>query len=490
MRKLIPALLIALVCAGCVSSPAQKAPAPAWVLSTPAPDATYTYFVASSSDERGDAALATEDAAAALISQITRFMGVTVTVETTGIARGSLDEYSAEVTSVVRQQGTSRIAGFSVKDRYESREGSRITVYILAQYVTADLNREKARIAALFREREDAVSRPEAAGDAAVAAGRAFDAIKSYVEAAVAASGSDIDNADVKMERNVNKARTVLGRLRFVRVDAPSVAALGRPFPKPFQAKLVYGEGDAAPGVPGAEVFMVYQTRNAAGRTLTRTERGLTDANGVVSFAPPPPDFVGRASFTFRLSFDALRDLMDRIPVRYDAYVQALADDMGRRLLSFDYSVTSAAKDVATGVVVIDLAGEGAAATTSVAQGALFEVLAREKFKAGLAPLDAALIISGDDARIIEAARRQYSPALGRVIYGTALVTQAAKDGTMWTASARMSVKVVDLANGMVLYATEKLAMAVGADEAAARRAALQQVAREAVAKDLMTNLP
>ncbi len=490
MRKTSVLSILPLLLLSCVSQP-KPASAPDWVLNPPPPDGTYTYFVGYSSAGGGDIAKAADDATANLVASIMNYIGTRITVDSTATAKASLESYQADIVQSVRSESAGRLTGFMVKERFQAPgPNNSITIYILAAYQTNELEKEKARIAALFREREDAVSRPEAAGDAAVAAGRAFDAIKSYVEAAVAASGSDIDNADVKMERNVNKARTVLGRLRFVRVDAPAVAALGRPFPKPFQAKLVYGEGDAAPGVPGAEVFMVYQTRNAAGRTLTRTERGLTDANGVVSFAPPPPDFVGRASFTFRLSFDALRDLMDRIPVRYDAYVQALADDMGRRLLSFDYTVTSGAKDVATGVVVIDLAGEGAAATTSVAQGALFEVLAREKFKAGLAPLDAALIISGDDARIIEAARRQYSPALGRVIYGTALVTQAAKDGTMWTASARMSVKVVDLASGMVLYATEKIAMAVGADEAAARRAALQQVAREAVAKDLMTNLP
>lgn len=490
MRKTSALSILSLFLISCVSQP-KPASAPDWVLNPPPPDGTYTYFVGYSSAAGGDIAKAADDATANLVASIMNYIGTRITVDSTATAKASLESYQADIVQSVRSQSNGRLTGFMVRERFQAPgPNNSITIYILAAYQTNELEKEKARIAALFREREDAVSKPEASGDAAVAAGRAFDAIKSYVEAAVAASGSDIDNADVKMERNVNKARTVLGRLRFVRVEAPAVAALGRPFPKPFQAKLVYGEGDAAPGVPGAEVFMVYQTRNAAGRTLTRTERGLTDASGVVSFAPPPPDFVGRASFTFRLSFDALRDLMDRIPIRYDAYVQALADDMGRRLLSFDYTVTSAAKDVATGVVVLDLAGEGAAATTSVAQGALFEVLAREKFKAGLAPLDAALIISGDDARIIEAARRQYSPALGRVIYGTALVTQAAKDGTMWSASARMSVKVVDLASGMVLYATEKIAMAVGADEAAARRAALQQVAREAVAKDLMTNLP
>ena len=201
----------------CVSTPPQSPAAkvaPDWTLTTPAPDGTYTYFVSSSSDSAGDAALATEDAANALISQIVRYMGVEITVETSGVAKGTLDSYSAEVTNAVKQTGSGRVSGFTIKDRHEVRDGSLVTVYILAQYVTADLNKEKARIAAIFQEKIDAVAKPEKAGDEAASDGRLFDAVKSYVEAAVAASGSDVENADIKMERTMNKARAILGKMR------------------------------------------------------------------------------------------------------------------------------------------------------------------------------------------------------------------------------------------------------------------------------------
>jgi hypothetical protein len=490
MRKMSAFLLLPLFILSCVSEPKQ-ASAPAWVLNPPPPDGDYTYFVGYSSAGGGDIAKATDDATANLVASIMNYIGTRITVDSTATAKASLESYQADIVQSVRSESAGRLTGFMVKERFQAPgPNSSITMYILAAYQTKELEKEKARIAALFREREDAVAKPEAAGDAAVSAGRWFDAVKSYVEAAVAASGSDIDNADVKMERTINKARAVLAKLRFVRVDGPATAALGKAYPKPFQARLVYGEGDAAPGIPGAEVAMVYQTRNAAGRILTRTERGLTDARGVVSFSPPPPDFVGKASFSYRLNFDSLRDLMDRIPLKYDAYAQALADDMGRRILSFDYTITSAAKDIATGVVVIDLLDDGKQAGTVIAQGGLFETLAKEKFKAGLAPIDPAVLISGDDARILALAKRDYGSALGRIIYGSAKIESAVKDGSMWQASARMSVKCVDLATGIILYATEKTAIAVASDEAGARRAALQQVARENIAKDLMVNLP
>jgi len=490
---LLATLAAMLMLASCVSSPDAKPglQPPAWALRTPAPDSTYTYFVGNSSAGDGNVSVATDAATANLISSIMTYMGVKVSVDSSATAKATLDSYQADIVQTVRAESSGRIAGFQVKEKTLVKEASgAITVYILASYITTDLEKEKARIAATFKEREDAVAKPEAAGDSAVASGRWFDAVKSYVEAAVVASGSGIDNADVKMERNVNKARGVLAKLRFVRVDGPAAADLGKDYAKPFSAKLVYGEGDAAPGIPGAEVFAVYQRRQASGRVITKTERVLTDARGVAVFTPPAPDFVGKATFTFSLNLDSTRELLERIPAKYDAYVDAITDDLSRRSLSFEYVIASQAKTVPTGVAIVDLTDDGKPAATLVAQGGLFETLAKEKFKTGLAALDAALIVSMDDTRILSAAKAQYASGLARYIYGTARIESAVKDGSMWQATARMTVRCVEFATGIILYATEKTAIAVGTDEASARRAALLQVSRDAIAKDLMANLP
>lgn len=489
--KKFPSIALALTTfvVSCVSAPAP-ARAPEWTLTTPPADATNTYFVASSSDAKGDTALATEDAAIALISQITRYMGVDISVATTGEARGTLDSYSADVKSVVKQSGSSKLSGFSIKDRYVVRQGTMVTVYVLAQYATADLNKEKARIAALFKEKEDAVAKPEAAGDSAASAGRYFDAVKNYVQAVVAASGSDIDNAGIKLERNTGKARALLGKITFTRVDAPTTANIGKDFAKPFQARLAFGEGAAAPGIPEAEVYVSYQRRQSSGRVISRTERLMSDRNGIVSFTPPPPDFVGKASLSFALNLDSTRELLDKIPAKYAAFADAINDDMGRRSISFEYVIASMARTVPTGVAIVDLGDDGKPAPTTVAQGGLFETLAKEKFKAGLAPLDSAMLAALDDAAVLKAGKQKYGSGLARLIYGVAKVESVTKDGSMWQASARMTVRCVDFETGAILYSSEKTVVVVAADEAAARRSALLQVGRDAIAKDLMANLP
>lgn len=491
MKNLAVLACAVLLAVSCVSSPEPASRAPDWVLNPPAPDGTNTYFVGYSSAGSGDVAKATDDASANLVASIMNYLGTRITVDSTAQARATLDSYQADIVQTVKAQSAGRLSGFTIKERYQTKgPNDSITVYILAAYQTRELEREKARIAAVFQEQDDAVAKPEAAGDAAAASGRWFDAVRFYIEAAVAASGVDIDNADIKLERNVNKARAVLSRFRFVRMDAPAAASLGQAVSKPFQARLVHGEGDAAPAIPGVEVFVAYQTRQTSGRVINRTSRELSDPRGLISFTPPPPDFVGKQSVTFTLNLDSARELLDKMPRKYAAYVDALSDDLSRRSVVFEYTVASQARTINTGIAILDLGADGLPTTSTVAQGGLMETLVRERFKASVVTFDAALIASLDENAVLQVARARYGSSVARVIYGTAVVDRVVKDGTMWQATARMTIRCLDLATGTVLYSTEKSAVMVAAEENQARRSAILQVARDTVAKDLMANLP
>ncbi|NLJ44942.1 MAG: hypothetical protein GX430_00045, partial [Treponema sp.] len=362
MIKRYAALVFAvLLLASCASSPAQGK-APAWTLTTPPPDGTYTYFVGYSADPSGDAAKAAEGATANLLSSIMNYIGVKITVDSSATARASYDSYQAEIVQTVRTQSTNRLAGFMVKDRYQVKEKSgRVTVYILASYVTKDLEAEKTRIQRLFQEQIDAVAVPERKGQSFESEGRYFEAVQSYIEAAVAASGADIDNADIKLERNVNNARRVLQRLRFVAAGPAPTAGLGRPFSGPFSARLVYGENDSGPGIPGAEAYVTYQVRQASGRLTGKTERIVSDSRGAFSFTPPPPNFVGKAKLVMRINLDSSLDLLDKFPAKFEAFRAALETELRGRSIEFEYTVVSIAKDVATGIALADLDEKGAA---------------------------------------------------------------------------------------------------------------------------------
>jgi hypothetical protein len=482
-------LAATLVCASCASVPA-KGKVPDWIFSNPEPDATNTYFVASASDSGGDIASATNDAAANLLASITQYIGVKVAVSSDAQAKATLDSYSANIESTVTSSSTNQVAGFTVKERYVQKDAKtkRITVYILASYITTDLESEKSRIQKAFQERIDAVGKPEAEGHSLESDGRVYEAVRKYIEAAVAASGSDIDNAELKLERNVNNARSALARLNFDASASSGYKGLvGQVFPKPLAAKLVSGEGVDAQGVAGAIVLVTYQ-RKAGSGLAGKTESVMTDASGGISFTPPVPDFVGKARFTLKLDFQSSIELLDNLPEKYASYRDSLVEELRAKSLELPYEVISAAKSVPMAVAIVDIDENGQAQDGAKAQAGLIEALLREKFNVNGIAVTADALIALDESAAAEAAKAAGS--YERIAFGAARMTDVRKDGENYLATAKASVKVLDVASGRVLYQAERGVTGLGADEQSARASAYRELGLNTIAKDLLANLP
>jgi hypothetical protein len=495
MNRVVALLVLGLVMASCGSMPAQGT-APAWTLQAPRPDASNTYFTGSSTAT--DAAKAEEDAVNRLIGDIMRYIGVDVSVDSTATARATLDSYQASVLQTVRSTAAGRVSGLRIKDRwaYTDRKAGTTTVYVLASYLTADLEREKARIEAAFREKVDAVARPEAEGLSLAQSGRYPEAARKFVEAAMAASSSDVENAAIKLERNLRNARDALSRLRLVALGSPPPANLGQPWAAPFRARLVAGEGEAAPGVPGAVILVSYQRRQGS-RTVSKTEETMSGADGSLSFTPPPPDFTGPAKLVLRVDFQSTIELLDALAGRGSAAAvaanaglrDALIQELRAKQLEIPYQVLSAARLVPTAVALVDLDEAGAAAGGQ-AQAALLEALAKERFLAVAAGLDPGLVAAGPDEAVAAAARGILAGKAERLVVGRARIVAVRKEGTSWLAEASASFSAIELATGRLLYTGQKSATGIGADEAGARKAAWRELGLNAIGKELLASLP
>jgi hypothetical protein len=488
-RPVLSALaVITLIWASYAPLVAEKK-APDWIFETPKPDSTNTYFVGSSSDQSGDASAAANDAATNLIASITQYLGVTLSSTTNAEARATLDSYSASIRSTVTSSSTNQIAGFSIKERFvqSEKKSKRVTVYVLAAYVTSDLEREKARILKALIEKIDAVAKPEAEGRSLEEDGRVYEAVRKYVEAAVAASGADIDNPDIKLERNINNARSALARLRF---DASASAGykglVGSAFPKPFAAKLVAGEGSDAPGVPGALVLLSYQ-RKSGTRIVSKTEGVMTDSAGSISYVLPPPDFVGKGKLGLKLDFQSTIDLLDKLPQKFEPLRESLEREMGAKYLDVPYEVGSGARSVSMAVSLVDLDEDGSPVAGSKAQAGLLETLLREKFAVKGIAIPPEKLAAMDDAAVVQAVKTAGS--FERVAFGTASVESVRKDGANYLANGKAVVKVLDLASGSLLYQAERGATGLGSDEKSARAAAYRELGRSAIGVDLLSSL-
>jgi hypothetical protein len=495
-RMLIPLIAAALFyISGCstpakpaAAEPPKKAP-PDWVLAQPPANAQYEFFVGSSSDASGDPAKAEEQAVYALIAEITRYMGVRITSETTSEAKASLDAFQAQVTQQVKQEGSARVTGFRVADKFVDREKTRVTVYILAQYERAELEKEKARLAAVFQEQIDAVAVPEQRGKEFETRGDLFNSIKSYIEAAVAASGSNIDNAAIKFERNINNAKRVVGRIGLVPLSGGISGAVGEPLPDTFRLKIVNGQNEKDPPVPGADIQVSYKEVRSGGRAGIRTASLQSDRNGMVEFEHPTPTFVGSEKLTMMLDLSAFIRPLDRVPRNFSPYVSGLQDLVNTKRADFEYTVLSRAKDVPTGIVILDMDGAGNPTGGSGTAAGILEALSADGFKVRTLAYNSAMLKGMSDADIVKSIAASFGTQVERIIFGSIAIDEFEEAKGTFQVRVAGTVKAADLKSGQVFYSKRMFKRSIGSGSDGAISAAFRNLGVD-FGKDLSRNLP
>jgi hypothetical protein len=491
MKKLISVACTVCIAIALTASCATAPKVPDWVLSIPAADGMNTYFVGSSSGP--DVGTATADATSNMIAGIMQYMGVSVKVSTSATAKASLDAYSADIRQTVETQSTNRLAGFQVKQKFMQTDKAtgKITVHILASYATAELNKERARIAALFQEKADAVAKPEADGDNLVSQGRVLDAINRYMEAMVAASGSDIENADIKLERNANKARAQIASLGFSTNAGQGFSGILGTVPSlPLEIRLFADNGGVKSSVPGAALNVTYPRKLANGKIGSKSQNLVTDTNGAAKLTLPAPDFVGKGKISVQLDLSSALDLLDKLGSKHDALRSAIEDEITSKTAEIQYVVASAARTTPTALFITDLDEKGYFTGLGVAQSGLLESLTKEGFSVLALALDPTLAVSGSGDQILAAARKAAPQTMKRIIYGVCKIESVRKDGALFIVSASGSLKAVDLASGQILYATDKTWQAIGSDEAVARRNALRELGSKVFGAEIISSLP
>lgn len=477
-------LLGAVLAISCAGGPSASK-VPGWTLQTPAPDAVNTYFVGYADAGAGQVVQATDAATASLIAEIMRYIGVTITAESSATAKASLDSFQADIVQTVKQSSTSRVAGFQVAEKFVGQRKEGVTVYILGRYETKALEAERKRIAALFQEKIDAVAKPEAEGKQLLASGDAIGAARKFIEASVAASGSDIENSAIKFERNLNAAKSAVASLSFERLNDKLQAASGASFPEPFRARIRTGGGP----VGGAPITVSYQAKLPNGRMTTRNAPAQSGPDGMVSFLHPAPDFVGKATLTMRLDLSAATEPLLGVPDRFRSMVAGLEDEIASKRVAFEYTVLSAARGIPMAVLIVDLdeSGSGAAGTTS---SAFVSALAANGFSVSPAPMNADSVAGKDDSSVLAAARAALAGRAQRFAYGASRVASVRDERGQKIVTVSAEVKVVELETGRILYSTVKQASAVAANERQAADSARRQLGQKTIGEDAAANLP
>lgn len=483
--------ILALVLAGCAGGPAAQGnqegstQAPAWAMETPPPSSGFTYFVGYADGPANGEVQATEAATAGLIAEIMRYIGVTITAESSATARSTLDSFQADLVQTVKQTSSNRVAGFQIAERFVQKKPNGVTVYILGKYNTKDLESEKKRIAAVFQEKVDAVAIPEAKGKELLAEGDVIGAVRQFIVAASAASGASIENAAIKFERNINNARETVALIKLEKLNDRLQTSPGAAFKEPFKARISSG-GTA---IAQAPIIVGYQSRLPNGRMTTKTARTLSGPDGLIAFNHPSPDFVGKAALTMRLDLSAEMEALYEVGDKYLSLVAGLEDAIADKRISFEYTVLSQAKNIPTAVFIVDtdLTGNMSVGTTG---SALLQTLSANGFKVSVAPMAIDQIAGKDDSAILNAAQKTLAGRAERFAYGVSRIVSVKDDKTQKIVSVSVEVKVVELKSGSILYSAVKQVPGLGSTEREAMEAARRQLGQKTIGEDLAASLP
>lgn len=504
--KKITVLIIACSLGGvfvsCSSAPqvpvAKAAPAqapvatvtlPDWVVHTPKTEDDDYVFVASGTDPTGDLGAAEKAAAQDLKDQVTTYLGVKVTTTTNAKAKGSLDSYQANVEQSVVSQSKAQVSGLRVSERFPVQTGASLTLYIKALYKQSELDREKARIAALFIEVQDAVAKPEAEGDRLAAQGNYMDAVSQYVLAASAATGPEIENASIKMDRNLGKAQTILSKVRLISQTPPQKTTLGVPFGQTFDVLVVYGSQENPTPLAGVNLRFNYKTRKS-GRVLMAGAAVKTDEKGLASFTFPTPDFAARDNLIVVLDVNPFLERLALLPKAQQNKVSAIEDVSAQSRLTLPYTIESAAKETPLALALLDLDDAANPLKKPESANAVQEVLTKAGFTLSPIPgFDPAKLRNLDDGAALGALRPLVDKSIPRVAFGTLSVSEVSQDGKVFTARAVGTIKVFDLASGKLLYVLTKSRRSIGGDKTTAVAASLRELGTD-LGTTLVDELP
>lgn len=472
MRSSAMLLLLGALGAGAVAR-AFAAP-PNWVAATPPPDAESTYVAGAGSSATGDAAEAEERARTALLDALMRQLGIEEPVAPAAAALA--DEERGELRRQLAREGSGRIVGLAVADRYVESGASGVTVHLLARYVTADLLREKDRLARAVRQQE--VEGLERKGEGLVRSGRLFEAVLAYLEAAAAAARPGASDTGAWFARAMDEARTALERISLVKLNDELSTAAGTVFAEPFRVKAVSGAKAADPPVPEVTLAVTWADWRSGARQAA-TARLRTAEDGVAAFLHPAPGFVGAETLTMAIDLAPSLSALDGLPEDQQRIVAGFADLAARKLVAFRLESYSPARDIESAAILAALDANGAPLAGQEFAAGLLKPLAAAKFRLKALALDPAVVAASTDAQLVLAASQQGGETVRRVFYGTARLESVGVAGDAFTATASGTVKVADVKTGVVLLSVTRTCTTSAANGVAASSAALAQLGED-----------
>lgn len=465
----------------------EKSP-PDWVSNPPKDSSEKVYFVGSATNVAGDQPQAEADAVNSLIAEITRYIGVRVSSETTVEARDTLEEYTQSITESITQTSSARVSDFRVEDKWVQQEGGKVSVHILGSYDRNALEEEKERIAAVFEEQQEAVFGPEREGDALFKGTSYFQAGLKFLEAATAAVKADLENTDIRFRRNIGKAKDAFSKVHLFKMEGGKETFVGDPFESPFTVKVTKKPDPGAEGIKDVPLRLVHKVLTGGGKTGIRSFSMTTNEEGIIRYSMPAPEIAGSDRLTALLDVEGWLEPLYGLPGKYQDEVAGLEQVINDKRVVFTYNVVSRAASIPTGILILDVGRAGNPMDRSNTAAGISDKLSEAGFQFTVLQVSPSELMGKTDDEFLRLVTSS-GENVERVIFGVCQIEEFSELDDNYLVKVAGSIKVADVTTGSILFTNTQFKRSRGSSPLSTISAAFRGLGRS-LGEELVLRLP
>jgi hypothetical protein len=426
---------------------------PDWIENPPAPTDDSVYFTGSGTVDEADGVTEAEHIAIqSIIDSILNRLDIEVTESTTIKAQDTLNKYISRLKDAGTSSEAAAGSAVQITDRYVEENDEKITVFLLAAYDRESLQKDREMLGKVFFEHADAVASIEQRGSALYDDGNYYQAAVAYLEAAAKAFTSSIDNSNLVVRSNLKKAADSIRRIVITTENNNLTTKVDVPFQSPFLANVTNGRNGTGSPLAEVPIVVTYRKLDDDGELETARKFIRTSAQGIAAFYRPAPHFVGSDTLTMQIDISMHLEPLQDLPGGLAAEVTAVQDVVRSKEAKFRYTSISRAKEMPTGIVIVETDRAGTPQASNEAAAGIMERLSAAGFRAELLPPSYLDLQRLDHEQIVNRTKDQFPGRIDRLIYGVCGISNFSDTNGMYTVEVTGTVTAVDLNTGRVVY--------------------------------------
>jgi len=462
LAKAAAGILILMLCTGCTTYfntlRAEIEGIPFWTLQTPSSTLQNVFFVGIGTDEMGDETTARQYAVEDMLNQISEYLKYTVS-----------DEFRRELMNTF---SISTIA-LTITDEYpKETEGGGIRIYLLAgsdRKIISKLVRDNLETS---RNASQLIDQPVQLAETAYNRKEDFTALGHYIDAAVQAFISPLEDADDLYQDVMNRILQIVSNL--VIQETSSDASKGT-----ITMLITRGEGIFAPKVSDITLRAEYPIKNSTGKVRLSELFLSTNSSGSVTFSTNNPGFTGQGIVTIYLDIDRYIQKLEAVTGSADPRLVQLKEETAKFYFEFPFSLVSSVAGKIVVLSLLEFEMNGTMISGHPGMERMAEFMEADGILANTMVFDA--VNSGfdddnSDENLLIRIRDTFDGLVTVAVIGNAGISGTAQDSEGYIATVKGNVKAVYLATGIEIDSSgELVANGFGPTKEAAKRAALSR---------------